>query len=84
MAAGAPSLLLRALALASTLPILKLYALLAMDSNPAFSPPAQMRRGRPAAEAPPAYVFPCIHVDLQENFSGSRIQIDNPCALLPG
>jgi hypothetical protein len=31
-----------------------------------------------------AYVFPCIRVDLQENFSGSRIQIDNPCALLPG
>jgi hypothetical protein len=55
MAVGAPSLLLRALALASTLPILKLHALLTMDSNPAFSPPVQMRRGRPAAEAPPMY-----------------------------
>jgi hypothetical protein len=53
MAAGAPPLLLRVLALASTLPILELYALPAMDSNPALSPPAADEEGRPAAQAPP-------------------------------
>jgi hypothetical protein len=45
MAVGEPPLLLRVLALASILPILELYALTAMDSNPALSPPAADEEG---------------------------------------
>jgi hypothetical protein len=54
-----------------------------MDSNPAFSLPAADEEGVSCRRST-AYVFPCICVDLQENFSGSQIQIGNPWALLPG